>query len=408
MATHQLVSSLVTQTITASENIYTLDPTSFIFTVSGSALRVAVDAHGNELRIGGTLGSTTVDPVLDIDAEGTKVVIEKSGYLTGSTGILLSAASSDIVNRGHIDANTAGIHLQASAGSLVNYGEISAGFNGYAVEQSATAGAFHFENHGAITGFGGIVLQAPDITIILGKASEILTVDAIRVDSGAGDTTTVTNAGLISASAGYAFRGGNGVDDFTNRGAIYGIITLNGGNDRFTDKGKFEGVVTGGNGDDLFVVKSADTVINEAGAHGIDTVRTGVSYTLGSGIEHLVLTGGKNASLTGNGGANTLTGNGGNNRIEGGLEADILTGGGGRDLFLYAMLDGGDTITDFKQGQDRIRIEGFTLYDSFGDLDFEKSGKDVRISFIDENVTDFILVENQKIGDFDSGDFLFG
>ncbi|UVC10304.1 hypothetical protein IHQ71_06780 [Rhizobium sp. TH2] len=406
MATHYFSSSNSTQIPALSDSIYILDPSSWILTNSGPAVYLGTQAHGNELRIRGTLGSFGTDPVLDIDAEGTRVTVDKGGYLTGTNVISLTAVSSDIVNRGHIDASNVGIHLQESAGSLVNYGEISAVFNGFAVRQNATAGAFEFENHGVITGYGAIRLEAPDITITLGRASEILAVNAVQVVSGAGDIARITNAGLISARAGAAYYGGDGEDSFANRGTIYGDIFFGAGNNRFIDKGKFVGQINSGIGDDLFVVKSADIVITDGG--GIDTVRTGVSYTLASGLENLILTGGKNASLTGSDGANTLRGNGGNNDLEGGLGDDTLTGGGGRDLFRYAMLDGGDTITDFKQGQDRIRIEGFTLYDSFGDLDFVKSGNDVRISFAAENVTDFILVEKQVIGDFDKGDFLFG
>ncbi|CAN7437066.1 calcium-binding protein [Rhizobium sp. LjRoot254] len=406
MATYYFSSSNFTQIPALSDSIYILDPTTWIFTDSSPAVFLGTGAYGNELIIRGMLASAGTDPVLDIDAEGTRVTIDKGGYLTGTNVISLTAVSSDIVNRGHIDASNVGIRLQESAGRLVNYGEISAAVNGFGVRQNATAGAFEFENHGVMTGYGAMHLEAPDVTITLGKASEILAVNAIQVVSGAGDIARITNAGLISAQAGAAYFGGNGEDSFTNRGTIYGDIYFGAGDNMFIDKGKFVGQIYSGIGDDLFVVKSADIVITDLG--GIDTVRTGVSYTLASGLENLILTGGKNASLTGNDGANALRGNGGGNRIEGGQGEDILTGGGGRDIFLYATLDGGDTITDFKQGQDRIRIEGFTLYDSFADLDFEKSGKDVRINFADGSGADFILVENQKVGDFDKGDFIFG
>jgi Ca2+-binding RTX toxin-like protein len=165
--------------------------------------------------------------------------------------------------------------------------------------------------------------------------------------------------------------------------------------------------VTGGSGDDTFILRRHVSII-EGASGGTDSVRIGVTFGLTAEVENLRLTGKKNADATGNGEANIINGNSGNNVIAGGTAADTLSGGGGRDTFLYAKFDGGDTITDFRQGQDRIRIEGFTQFDSFGDLDFVKSGEDVRISFADENGADFILVENQKIGDFDKGDFLFG
>ena len=50
-----------------------------------------------------------------------------------------------------------------------------------------------------------------------------------------------------------------------------------------------------------------------------------------------------------------LTGSPGDDRITGGPGADRLTGGAGADLFVYSsVLDGGDTITDYQPGADKI------------------------------------------------------
>lgn len=113
---------------------------------------------------------------------------------------------------------------------------------------------------------------------------------------------------------------------------------------------------------------------------GTDTVRAGVSFTLGSYFEKLVLTGAAGIAGNGNALANTLTGNGaanalcgyagndvvsggaGADTIDGGRGADRLTGGTGNDRFVFsAATHSGtsttrDTITDFVRGQDRIDL----------------------------------------------------
>jgi hypothetical protein len=60
-------------------------------------------------------------------------------------------------------------------------------------------------------------------------------------------------------------------------------------------------------------------------------------------------------NITGTAAGEALVGTAGDDRITGGPGADILTGGAGANLFVYtSVLDGGDTITDFKPGADKI------------------------------------------------------
>lgn len=59
--------------------------------------------------------------------------------------------------------------------------------------------------------------------------------------------------------------------------------------------------------------------------------------------------------IDGTAGANVLVGTGGNDAITGYAGRDSLTGNAGNDLFIYtSVLDGGDTITDFQPGLDKI------------------------------------------------------
>jgi VCBS repeat-containing protein len=113
-----------------------------------------------------------------------------------------------------------------------------------------------------------------------------------------------------------------------------------GGNDTL-DGGGGADTTTGGAGNDVHIVAQAgDKVLDST---GIDTVRASVTFTLGAGVDNLVLTGAGPINGTGNGTVNTLTGNIGSNKLSGLGGNDKLSGSGGNDT-----LDGGtgdDTTT---------------------------------------------------------------
>ena len=87
--------------------------------------------------------------------------------------------------------------------------------------------------------------------------------------------------------------------------------------------------LSGGAGNDWFIVDDAgDRVVDSAGA---DIVAASVSYTLGLGIEALILTGAAGLSGTGGAAAELLVGNTGNNNLSGLSGNDTLRGGDGAD-----------------------------------------------------------------------------
>ncbi|WP_407315044.1 M10 family metallopeptidase C-terminal domain-containing protein [Pseudomonas sp. nanlin1] len=92
----------------------------------------------------------------------------------------------------------------------------------------------------------------------------------------------------------------------------------------------------GGLGNDTYVVDNADDVIIEDSAllREVDTVMASVSWTLGSNLENLTLTGSNNLDGTGNALANRITGNAGNNVLDGGTGIDTLIGGLGNDTYV--------------------------------------------------------------------------
>ncbi|MBK6632655.1 MAG: putative Ig domain-containing protein, partial [Betaproteobacteria bacterium] len=86
----------------------------------------------------------------------------------------------------------------------------------------------------------------------------------------------------------------------------------------------------GGLGNDTYFVSSTD-VVTETANQGIDTVSSGGTWTLGSNLENLLLTGTTAINGTGNTLSNYLRGNTANNTLKGGTGIDLLEGGAGND-----------------------------------------------------------------------------
>lgn len=161
--------------------------------------------------------------------------------------------------------------------------------------------------------------------------------------------------------------GGDG-DDEIDGGKSNDILLGGDGND-IVIGGKGNDKISGGNGDDRLDGKGGkDTITGEVG-NDILIGGGGKDTLLGGAGEDELLGGGGKDDLNGGGDRDTLDGGGGKDILDGGAENDILTGGGGRDIFVIAKRMGTDTITDFNQGQDRIRL-GSRL--SFDQLSFSR------------------------------------
>lgn len=161
------------------------------------------------------------------------------------------------------------------------------------------------------------------------------------------------------------------------------------GNDGITgtDEGDFiqglagnDALLGGGEGDFLDGGEGIDTAVYQFDTTGITADLTTGFAIDGSGsadglfnIENVI--GSDFADeIRGNGSANGLTGRDGDDRIEGeagddtllgGIGADELVGGAGADRYLYLdIAEGGDTITDFEVGSDKLILAGA----AFGEL----------------------------------------
>lgn len=228
-------------------------------------------------------------------------------------------------------------------------------------------------------------------TITGGNGNDVLDggTGADRMEGGAGDDTYfVDNAGdvivdtagtdEVRAAISYTLAA-----DFENlvligTSAINGTgnaldnsIAGNAGNNSL-DGGAGADVLAGGKGNDTYVIDDAGDSITELAGEGTDTVRTQMTYTLGTNLENLVLTGSADVDGTGNTLVNTITGTSGSNTLDGGAGADVLVGGAGDDVYVVDLQSSGgksikleDKITETKNGGiDTLQLRlsgGFSL-----------------------------------------------
>ena len=140
---------------------------------------------------------------------------------------------------------------------------------------------------------------------------------------------------------------GNTLNNILTGNSGNNVLSGGAGNDTL-DGGSGLDTLKGGAGDDTYILDSLTDVMVENVAEGIDTVQTGLAYSLSlpalTHIENLILTGGSHANATGNALANVLTGNDGNNVLDGKAGADTMIGGLGNDRFYVD--NSGDVVTE--------------------------------------------------------------
>jgi Ca2+-binding RTX toxin-like protein len=116
-------------------------------------------------------------------------------------------------------------------------------------------------------------------------------------------------------------------------------------------------------------------------------------------------------ALFGESGRDQLLGSRGNDELTGGSGNDELTGGSGADRFVFAGRNGTDRVEDFRNGVDRIQIDGYgSALNSFADLagDFVQVGANVHIR-LGANVSGAgtIIIENFRVSQVNAADFIF-
>ena len=118
------------------------------------------------------------------------------------------------------------------------------------------------------------------------------------------------------------------------------------------------GTQTGGSGNDTLTGTEGNDLLN--GRRGNDSL-------IGNAGNDTLIGGNGKDFLVGSAGDDLLDGGNGTDTLTGGLDNDTLTGGNRQDIFVFATLEGIDTINDFQLESDKIGLtEGLT----FGNLSF--------------------------------------
>ncbi|MEO1689214.1 MAG: calcium-binding protein, partial [Pseudomonadota bacterium] len=216
--------------------------------------------------------------------------------------------------------------------------------------------------------------------------------DRIIGDGGNDDLSGGAGADRISGNAGNDRLRGDAGNDTLWAGAGKDTLEGGAGRDQLIGGGGNDRLIAGKGDDDLIGQGGNDLALGGAGKDFADG---------GNGRDDLRGEGGRD-ELRGGGGADQLDGGGGRDLIAGGRGSDDLRGGAGRDLFLFARGDGRDDVLDWRDGQDRIVLEGERR---FSNVDVDQRGKHVLIDY--GKRSDVVKVFNADADDFSAKDFLF-
>ncbi len=199
------------------------------------------------------------------------------------------------------------------------------------------------------------IFNANTITASIG-AYEVLMLVFERPEVVSMVTYTLAQTDFALALGGLAAinGGGNALANLLTGNDAANHMTGGLGDDTLIGNGGADTLV-GEGGNDVYIIDSRDTIIEVQGG-GIDRVEANFSYTLGSNLENLTLTGSAaingagntlNNVIIGNAAANWLGGGAGNDTLDGGRGRDTLSGGFGDDTYLT---EGTDVVTEVAGG----------------------------------------------------------
>lgn len=187
-------------------------------------------------------------------------------------------------------------------------------------------------------------------------------------------TGTVGDDTIIGSSTNDIIRGNSGLD----------VIAGEAGNDTIAWQ-TFTQTIDGGTGTDTILFEdqldaSQATLRIDLSGNSVQHLFAGdiLENTTATNFENVDLSAiSAGADILGSAGDNVLTGGSAGDMITGGFGADTLTGNGGADSFVWnSVPEGGDTITDFTRGTDKLVFSGtaFAVDFSFDTVAFNARG----------------------------------
>ena len=259
------------------------------------------------------------------------------------------------------------------------------------------------DNDSMSGGAGDDVLQGDgdDDTLIGGEgADRLIGGDGTDTASYAG-----SNAGVVASLGANGGSGGSASRGHAEGDTLREIENLIGSdhNDTLTGDGG-DNTLEGGAGRDRINGGAGSDTASYAGSNAGVSVDLSVSgHVIGSGghADRDTLEGIEN--LIGSAHGDTLVGGSGASMLEGGGGADVLTGNGGADVFVFVAA-GSDTVTDFQDGIDRIRITTAGIDSFTDDITVADAGDNATISWGGGSITLEGVDHNLLAAD----DFIFG
>jgi Ca2+-binding RTX toxin-like protein len=229
-----------------------------------------------------------------------------------------------------------------------------------------------------------VVAQSGDVVTELANEGLDTVRSSITYTLGANlENLTLTGSTAIHAT-------GNALDNVLTGNSAGNTLTGGAGDDWLDGLGGSDTMV-GGTGNDTYVVAQTGDVVTELANEGLDTVRASITYTLGSNVENVILTGSSALSatgnaldnvLTGNGANNTLTGNAGADTLDGGAGTDTLNGGTGNDTYLLGRGHGADTVVENDASVGNSDVARFLAGVAHDQVWFLRSGNHLEASII--------------------------
>ena len=342
-----------------------------------SSVTYTLAANVERLTLTGAAAIGGVGNALDNVITGNAAANALAGMAGNDTYVVDHAgdAVSEVLNAGNDSVQSSVTHtLAANVENLVLTAAAATNGTGNALDNALTGNAAN----NILTGLAGndtLHGGAGADTMIGGAGNDLYVVDNV------GDVITENlNEGVDTVQSSLAFAlaatiehltltgnaavngTGNGLDNVLTGNAASNTLTGAGGNDTLNGGAGIDTMI-GGAGNDLYVVGEAGDVVTELANEGTDTVQSAITYTLGSTLEHLTLTGSAAVNATGNNFDNTLIGNAGANILTAGIGNDTLDGGAGIDTLvggvgndIYLVDNAADLVTEaVNEGTDTVR-----------------------------------------------------